>query len=151
LFFDGLKARLIGHKVTYRRLACDSLLLFIDCDPGDGTGVTLWFEPIWHYSGPNGVLVGSMLVAEASDSEEAMAAVADEPMALLLGRSIESVTIAPRTFDLMVTFEGDYHVTTFVSDPTSDESWHIRDNTTRLRLKGSPRGLSVVLVKSQSR
>jgi hypothetical protein len=145
-FFETLKGQLIGHRVTYRRLACDILLIYLDCEPGDGTGVTIWLDPIWHFCGPEGVLVASMQVAEALDSEETMAAVADELMASLLGRSIESVVIEPRTFDLMVKFEGDYYVKTSVSDPASEESWHIRDNTTGTRLRGSPQGLSVVPV-----
>lgn len=142
--FQNFKARLIGRSVTHRRLACDSLLIYVDCVPGEKTGVSLWFEPIWHYRGPQGVLVGSMQVAEASKSAEARAAVADEPMALLQGRPIESIEIEPKTFDLIVSFRGDYSVKTFVSDPTTDESWHIRDNATGTWLLGTPKGVEVV-------
>jgi hypothetical protein len=149
-FFEELKTKLVGHGVSYRRLACDSLLVDIDGEPGDGIGVTIWFEPIWYFCRPERVLVGSMQVAEASDTKEAMAAVADEPMDPLLGRSIENIVIEPRTFDLIVTFQGDYSIKTFVSDPMSDESWHIRDNNSRMRLKGSPKGLYVVPAKPRS-
>jgi hypothetical protein len=142
-FFADLRGQLLGRKVSYRRLAADSLLLYIDCEPGDGRGFTLWFEPIWHFRGPEGVLVGSSQVAEASEAEGAMAAVA-EPMDLLSGRAIADVLVEAGTFDLSVEFEGGYRVKTFVSDPTARESWHIRENATGARLDGSPRGLAVV-------
>lgn len=45
-FFELLKRRIVGHRVKYRRLACDSLLLYVECEPGDEKGVTIWFEPV---------------------------------------------------------------------------------------------------------
>jgi hypothetical protein len=146
-FFATLRSGLLGHAVSFRRLACDSLLLYIDCEPGDLGGITIWFEPIWHVRGPGGVLLGSRQVAEASDTEEAMAAVADGALAPLLGRRIEGVVVDSLTFDLGVSFEGSYGVFTFVADATADQSWHIRENATGDRLKGSPRGLAVVTGK----
>jgi hypothetical protein len=122
-----------------------------DCHPGDACGMTIWFEPIWHLRGPEKVLLGSMQAAEASDSEEAMATVADGPLHPLIGRLIEIIAINPLTFDLSVSFEGGYKVCTFAADATADESWHIRENATGTRLKGSPRGLTVQRPKPGSR
>jgi hypothetical protein len=136
---DGL----LAHRISYRRLACDSLLLYVDCEPGDDNGVTIWFEPIWHLYGPDGALLGSMQVAAAADCQKAMAAVADGPMATILGKSVAGVTIDPISFDLTVAVEGGYGIRTFVADATTEESWHIRENSTRIRLQGSPRGLIV--------
>jgi hypothetical protein len=150
LFFEELQGRILGRKVSYRRLACDSLLLYLDCQPGDGSGLTIWFEPIWHLRGPDGVLLGSMQVAAACDSEEAMSAVADGPLEPLLGRSIEGVAIDPLTFDLTVCLAGGYSVCTFAADATVDESWHIRENASGTRLEGSPRGLSIRRPRAES-
>jgi hypothetical protein len=150
-FFEKLRSGLLGNRVSFRRLACDTLLLYVGCEPGDRKGITIWFDPIWHLRGPGGVLLGSMQVAEASDSEEAMAAVADEPMAPLLGRLIEGVAIDPMTFDLSVGFEGGYCVCTFAAHAKTDESWHIRENATGARLKGSPMGLTVQPGRQESR
>ena len=72
-----------------------------------------------------------------------MAAVA-KSMGCLIGSLVVGVVIEPGTHDLVVTFEGNFSVKTFVVDATSEESWHIRDNTDGARLKGSPRGLEVV-------
>jgi hypothetical protein len=148
---EELKGRILGSKVSYCRLACDSLLLYVGCVPGDESGITLWFDPIWHLRGHDRVLLGSMQVAAVCDSEEAMAAVADGPLAPLLGRSIEGVAIAPLTFDLSVSLEGVYSVCTFVADGSVDESWHIRENGTGTRLKASPEGLSVQLPRAEAR
>lgn len=142
-FFESLKSRLVGREIRHRRLACDSLLLYIDCEPGDEAGIILWVEPIWHLRGPNGVLLGSSQVTAAAESVETMSAIADEPMTHILGRSIEDVVIESGTHDLAVEFRGNYSIRTFVSDAESDHSWHIRDNATRMRLNGSPGGLDL--------
>jgi hypothetical protein len=139
--FERLRTELIGRRIKFRRLAGDSLLLYVDCEPGDQRGITIWLEPIWHLRGPLGVLLGSMQVAEAADEEETMAAVADEPLSQLIGKAIEDVAFDALTFDITVRFEGGYRVCTFVADATSDDSWHIRENRTLTRVKGSPAGL----------
>lgn len=149
-FFESLRPRLIGHTVSFRRLAANSLLIYIDCEPGDQQGVTIWFEPTWHFCGPEGVLVGSRQaqVADAPDADEVFARVA-EPLDLLLGRAIESATIEQRTHDLSLALEGDYYIKTFVSDPTDDETWHIRDNETGKRLRGFSKGLAIDLPRGE--
>ena len=43
-FLEDLRSRLIGPPVSYRRLACDSLLIYVDCEPGDGKGITIWLS-----------------------------------------------------------------------------------------------------------
>jgi hypothetical protein len=148
---EQVRGRILGSKVSYRRLASDSLLLYLDCEPGDGGGITIWFEPIWHLRGPDGVLLGSMQVAAACGSEDAMAAIADGPLAPLLGRYIEGVAIDTLTFDLSISLVGRYKVCTFVADATVDESWHIRENATGTRLRGSPGGLFVQPPRAESR
>jgi hypothetical protein len=141
-FLDHLRLRLVGHRLSFRRLACDVLLLYVECEPGDGKGVTIWLDPIWRLRGPQGVLVGSPQATDAMHSEEGLAAVS-----ALLGdlqeRAIERVDVQPLTFDLRVMLEGGYCLETFAVDQTVDESWHIRENTTGNRLKGSPNGLSI--------
>jgi hypothetical protein len=137
--FDSLRGRIVGQVVTYRRLACDSLLLYLGCEPGDCRGLTIWFQPIWHCLGPHGVLLGSMQVAEVCESEEKMDSLS-ACMDVLHGRVVEWIATEPLTFDLTVSVDGGFSVRTFVADATTDESWHIRDNATGLRLRGSPHG-----------
>jgi hypothetical protein len=148
-FFERLRVGLEGHRVSYYRLACDTLLLYVDCQPGDDEGIIVWFEPIWHFRGPEGVLVGSRQVADVSETKEGMAA-ACVPMKVLYGRTIERISIEPATFDLSVSLEGGYRIATFVSDPTQEESWCIREKSTGMGLQGTPEGLLVVPAETRS-
>jgi hypothetical protein len=109
----------------------------------------IWFEPIWHFRGSEGVIVGSMQAAAASDTEEGLNAVS-MLMDLIHRKVIEQVVVEPLTFDLSVEFAGGYCIKTFVSDATNDESWHIRENATGVRLQGSPSRLSIITAKSKA-
>jgi hypothetical protein len=139
-FFDHLRSRVLGRPVTFRRLAANTLLIYIDNEPGDGTGVTFWLAPIWHVREPGQVLVGSRQAQV--DGEEFYRL--GESLDVLLGQTVQDVTIEPDTFDLTLALSGGYLVKTFVAEATREETWHIRDNTTHLRLSGSPQGLSIV-------
>ena len=141
--FEELRSKLVGHRVTFRRLACASLLIYVECTPGDGRGITIWFEPTWHFRGPDGVLLGSDQAWEARDSNESLDSVS-MPLNILHDGAVEDVVVESSTHDLTVTFEGGFLVRTFVSDATAEQSWHIRENATGTRLVGSPGGLSRV-------
>lgn len=143
VLFNTLRGQLVGHRLSFRRLACDSLLLYIDCDPGDSRGVTVWLEPVWHLRNSTRVLLGSMQVHVACDSAEAMASIADDALGPLIGSTVNGVAIDPVTFDLTLVFEDGRTISTFVADATTNESWHIRENESGTRLTGSPMGLSV--------
>jgi hypothetical protein len=148
-FWEDLRNRLVRRPVSYRRLAGDSLLIYVDCEPGDEKGITIWFEPIWHFRGPQGVLVGSMQAFEAAQTEDGLDALSDL-MDVLHEKEVEQVVVEPLSFDLSVAFAGGYSVKTFVADATAGESWHIRDNATGIRLKGASTGLAIVPAKPKS-
>jgi hypothetical protein len=143
-YLEHLRGSLEGHVVEYTRLAANSLLIYVECEPGDKKGITIWFEPTWHLCGAEGVLLGSRQAQmdDAPEDEEAFHRVV-EPLRVLEGKKLESVVVEPRTFDLHLFIEGDYWVKTFVADPTDEESWHIRENATGQRLKGSPKGIAI--------
>lgn len=142
--FATLQAKLLGRAVNFRRLAANSLLLYVDCEPGDQTGVIVWFEPTWHVLGPVGVLAGSRQAQfdDAAAEEDGLAQLGAQ-LDVVLGQTITSLEIDPLTHDLAMTLKRGYAVKTFVSDATDEETWHIRDNATGVILYGSPRGLSV--------
>jgi hypothetical protein len=143
LLFEELKGRILGQKVSRRELIRDSLVLHLDCESGDGRGLTIWFQPIWHLRGPHHVLFGSLQVPAGCDFERTMSVVADSHSEPLFGRSIEEVAVHPLTFDLTVFLAGGFSVCTFVADVTLEDSWQILDNATGTRLRGSSRGLFV--------
>ncbi len=45
-----------------------------------------------------------------------------------------SLEVSEITGDLVLTLDGGLTLTTFVSDPDTDELWHIRDNATKQSL-----------------
>ncbi len=143
-YFEHLRNGLEGHTISMTRLAANSLLIYVECEPGDKTGVTIWFEPTWHFAGPEGVLVGSRQ-AQMDDNpgdDEAFFRVA-EPLRLLEAKLIQSVIVEPITNDLHVRVDSGYWIKTFASDPNDDESWHIRENSNADVLKGFPKGLAI--------
>ena len=138
--FQEFRQRLVGRPVTFTRLAANLLLVYIDGEPGSGTGLTFWFEPTWHLLGPEGVILGSRQ-AQTEDAES-HSNLSDLPL-MLIQKKVEEVSVSPLTHDIEVLFEGAYAIVTFVSDPTDDESWHIRDNHSKQRLVGCANGLRV--------
>src|SRR5215472_3257067 len=140
-YFEHLRWWPRGSYISVTRLAANSLLIYVECEPGDKQGVTIWFEPTWHFAGPEGVLVGSRQAQmdDNPDDDEDFYRVA-EPLRVLEGKTIQSVVIEPITHDLHVRIEDAYWVKTFASDPNDDESWHIRENCNAGILKGFPKG-----------
>ena len=138
-----------GHTVTYRRLAGNSLLVYLDCEPGDAHGATLWLDPTWHLRGPTGVLTGSRQAQhdpDAADPDAGFRAAADV-VDVLLDRRLVVLGVDPISGDLRVDFEGGLVLQTFASDPTDDQLWHIRENATGARLRGATGALHIDLPK----
>jgi hypothetical protein len=136
--FDAFVLRLKGHKVSYASLFLNSLRICVDRQLQESTGLFLWFEPVWHLGGLNGVLVGSRQAqVEEPDAHAALNLLVKE----LLGRQIEEVRLEALTNDIDVPFSGGYWVRTFVSDPEADESWYFRDCQSNVVVTGSAQGL----------
>lgn len=135
----------LGGTVRRRRLAGNSLILYVDHEPGDGAGLTFWFDPTWHVREPGRVLAGSREAQfddDDPDEQESLERFGSR-LEVLVGTTVEGVDIEPETFDLTLRLSGGYLVKTFAADSTDDRTWHIRDNAADLALKGSPLGLSV--------
>lgn len=145
--FLSLLTALIGRVIRFNRLAGNSLIIYIDCEPGDESGLIIWFEPTWHMSSSSGVLIGSrqLQFSEDIDEEEerSQMALIGAPLNDIIGKPITTLEIAPRSNDLMLVVDNEYHIKTFVSDPTDDEIWHIRDKNRKLCLRMSPNGMTV--------
>lgn len=91
-FFDHLRRRVLGRPITFRRLAANTLLIYIDNDPGDGTGVTFWFDPIWHVREPGRVLAGSRQAQFDNDDDEEGIHRLGKRLDVLLGQTVQSET-----------------------------------------------------------
>lgn len=126
----------------YRRLVTNSLLLYVDAEPGSETGVTFWLEPTWHFRGPDRVLTGSREAQTDPDASDPEAGFRRASRAVdeLLGRVLLEARVEEVTGDLLLDFDGRHLVRTFVSDPLDDELWHVRDNASGVRLRRSGQG-----------
>lgn len=136
---------LVGRPITFTRLAANSLILYVDCQPGDERGFAIWFEPTWHMSSPKGVLVGSRQAqgkGELGATKEELDEVG-APLKALSDLPITTVEVDPRTNDLTLTVGREYLVRTFVADPNDSHSWHIKDVANFLSVYGSAGGLAV--------
>ena len=132
---------MVGRTITWRRLVADSLLLYLECEPGElRHGYILWLEPTWHVSCPDGVIVGSDQAQV--DSKEELCRVG-RPLDQLIGQTVDAAEIDDRSNDLCLKTLGGYFAKTFVSDPTHEEIWSIADNARSVRLCASPSGLEV--------
>ena len=143
--FSELRARVLGRPVSFRRLAADSLLVYVVAEPGEKTGVTFSFNPTWRLRGPDRVLTGSREAQHDPDSDDPDAGFrrAADAVDALLGRIVTEVWVEPVTGDLHLTLEAGF---TYVpSSPTrvSAELSHVRDNVADVVLYRSPAGYEI--------
>lgn len=138
-YFATLKQELIGRRITFTRLAGNSLILYIDCKPGDKSGYTIWLEPTWHVMGTAAVLLGSR---QAQTEDEMEHERLGNLLRQLHGKAIAAISYGALTYDLEVQ-AGDYTARTFVADPTDSETWHIHDIANHSKLFGSAQGLEI--------
>ena len=105
-----------------------------------------WFEPTWNLQAPDGVLTGSRQAQhdESAADPDAGFKAAAKALDILIGRRVDYVECDLVTGDLRMGLEGKLKIQTFVSDPTSEELWHIRDHSVGIFLRGSPRGMVIV-------
>ena len=145
-----LQKMLLGRRVTFRRLAGNSFLVYLECEPGDKQGFVIWLEPSWHLCNRSKVLVGSHQSELARGPRQKAGFKKVAPLLnKLIGKKVTSVNIAPGSHDLEVRLSGGYHLRTFADDPASFECWHITDATNNLVLYGSASGLRVQKQKSK--
>jgi hypothetical protein len=107
--FENFRNELIGRRITFVRLACNSLLLYVECEPGDGRGHTLWLEPTWHVSTPEGVVAGSRQAQGEGDdgaTDEELDRVREPICSAILDRPIAEIHVDERSRALAVTVEG---------------------------------------------
>jgi hypothetical protein len=139
------RSSIVGHEVRFRRLATNSLLVYIDNEPGDDVGLTLWFEPTWHLRDQTRVLTGSRQAQHDEEAEDPDAGfrLAAAAVDLLVGTTVSTLDIDPVTRDLRLDTTSGLTLCTFISDPASDHFWRIRDNATRVALYCGVDGLEI--------
>lgn len=136
--FNDFVQWLIGREIKAASLFLNSLRLCVGGEFGQKVGLFLYFDPVWHLGGPKGILTGSRQAqVEERDAHVALNLLVQE----LLGKKVQRVSVDPLTIDIDIEFSGGYWVRTFVSDPTDDENWYIRDRQNNIVVTGSAKGL----------
>ncbi|HSG38040.1 MAG TPA: hypothetical protein VLE27_00260 [Thermoanaerobaculia bacterium] len=145
-YFTTLCSQIVGLSVRNRRLAGNTLIVYVECSPGDKSGYVLCLEPTWHMCDSQGVVAGSRQAQEEEPEEPGeptgFEMVADQ-IDNLVGKRIEQIDRDARTGDLTVQLEGGYLLRTFVCDPREERLWYIRDGQTKQTIHGDPKGLRV--------
>ena len=134
---------IIGLKVKKTRLAANSLIIYIECEPGDKKGYSIWLEPTWHLTEEK-VLLGSRQLQ--TDNDELF-----HKFAKILNKihnlKIINISIIENSNDINILLEKNYSIKTFVADPTDPEIWHITDIKNKLKVYVSPTQFKIVQTK----
>ncbi|WP_091073089.1 hypothetical protein [Paenibacillus sp. NFR01] len=133
---------ILNRPVQFVRLAGNSLILYLDCEPGDlKEGYSIWLEPTWHFRNNIEVITGSR-AAQTEDEQEHFKI--SELFKQLFSKPIKRLTIEPITNDLQIEIDEEINIRTFVSDPSDEESWQIRDYIKGIRIIGNPRTIQTI-------
>ncbi len=141
---DILK-RLETKGVANTRVAGNTLILYLDSQPGDDNSISFWIDPPWHLCGPDSVLIGSRQMQEETTEEEL-----DEitrPLKHIQENDIETIEIEERTNDLIISFKNNFQIRTFAVNPEEDYSWYMTDKGNNLRVNGAPKGVTIEELK----
>lgn len=131
---------IIHKKINFIRLAGNSLIIYVNHEPGEMKGHTFWLDPTWHFRSSSKVLIGSRQV-QIDDKEELDEII--KPFDSMVGREITNIFIEDITQDIQIHIDHEYVLKTFASDPSDDETWHIKDYERRVRIYGNPRKIEI--------
>ncbi|MFD0618211.1 hypothetical protein ACFQZR_12125 [Paenibacillus sp. GCM10027629] len=133
---------IVNRTVQFVRLAGNSLIIYCDCEPGDlKQGYSIWLEPTWHFRCSVEVITGSR-AAQTEDEKELENIIGYFKQ--LYSKPIKRITIEPITNDLQIEMDDGIIIRTFVSDPSDEESWHIRDLNKGIIIIGNPRTVHTI-------
>lgn len=128
-------------QVTLVRLAGNSLILYLDCKPGDkNNGSILWLEPTWHFRSSEMIISGSR---EAQTDDETEHNTIADKLNRLVYKSIDYIIVETGSNDLIIKFDDDLFLKTFVSNPTDEKSWSITDNVQKIKIIGNPKEIKL--------
>jgi hypothetical protein len=147
---QDLRKSIVGRPITFRRIAADSLLLYVDCEPGDNHGFVFWLNPPWHYCSAGRVLVGSNQIQPGRDgicpTRKELNRISAR-MRPLSGEAVTALEVDSWSHDLSLDIGSIHRVKSFADRPAFRENWSIRDVAGGVYLVGSSAGLKRRLVK----
>lgn len=138
---ERLHRELIGKSINFTRMACDSLLLYLGGEPGDGRGLTLWLDPTWQLLAPE----GEIAEARQNECEDGLPEAEAESLlelvcSTLVNRCISEVYLDHSSHDLTINVTDNFKIKTCYKGRSANHFWHIRENSTGLTLYNSSGG-----------
>jgi hypothetical protein len=134
--FEELNAELqllIGERVSFVRIVCNSIIIYFRGDPGDSAVVSVFIDPTWRLQHHGKVVVGSYdLQIDEGDFEskkeyqeeyERIVALTDG----LEGSPLEAVEINLESSDLLMKFSDQRVVRNFANSGFDDKAWTYRN------------------------
>lgn len=136
---------LIGQRLSHRRVAADSLILYFYGQPGDKSVCSIWLEPPWRYERDGKLIVGSMDIGRLSRCESAEDKDKFREMCALLKPILEvdlvDIKVVDTTLDISLEFGGRQYLRVFSNSAFDDEQWVYRNVPENFALYISPTGI----------
>jgi len=125
--------KLVGERVSFVRIVCNSIIIYFRGEPADGGVVSVFIDPSWRFQHHGKVIIGSydLQIEEADFASkqeyqkeyERIAALTDG----LQGSNLEAVRIDSETSDVEMKFSDDRVVRNFANSALDDKAWTYRN------------------------
>lgn len=147
--FDELNSelqKLVGQRVSFVRVATNSIIIYFFGEPGDDSVVSVFIDPTWRFQRNGKVVVGSYDLQmdksdiESKEYEEEFQRVAALTSGLR-GALLESVDIDFDSSDIAMKFSDGQVVRNFANSAFDDEAWTYRNVAQDITADVSPLGV----------
>jgi hypothetical protein len=149
---EELKAELqslVSVRVTFKRNAANSLIIYFHGEPGDPEVRSFFIDPTWRFEQNGRIVLGSFdFQIEGSDfgSEEEYESEwrrRCELMESLVGSELLRIEIEDSSGDLTLEFSGRQIVRSFANSAFDEDSWTYRNLPKRTKATVSPLGIRI--------
>jgi hypothetical protein len=155
---EELKAELeslVSERVTFKRNAANSLIIYFHGEPGDSEVRSFFIDPTWRFEQNGRIVVGSFdFQIERSDfsSEEEYESEwrrRCELMESLVGSELLRVEIEDSSADLTLEFSDQQVVRSFANSAFDEDSWTYRNIPKRTKATVSPLGIRIKVLQEE--
>jgi hypothetical protein len=139
--------KLVGEKVSFVRVAANSIIIYFFGEPGDVSVVSVFIDPAWRLQQQGKVIIGSYdLQIDESDFEskeeyekefERRASVTHR----LEGSKLEGIEIDFASSDIYMKFSDGQVVRNFANSAYDDKAWTYHNAPNSVRAYISPLGI----------
>lgn len=150
--FEELNAelqRLVGEKVSFVRVAANSIIIYFFGEPGDDSVISVFIDPTWRFQSRGKVITGSydLQIGESDfESKEEYQREFERLASLpssLEGSKLERVEIDFESSDISMKFSDDQGVRNFANSAFDDKDWTYRNAAQGITAYVSPLGIKL--------